>query len=138
VAVANLSQTDGPALLQAGASACISMADSLQWLIAAIQALKRNGVAIPKGMGMAQSPTATMGISELSTREREVLQLLSSGLSNKQIGYQLGISLSTVKNHVHSILNKLKLSRRRETLVWSISERSSQIRSASAACWASR
>ena len=48
----------------------------------------------------------------LTRREIEVLELLVEGLSNKTIAARLGIELPTVKNHVHSILTKLKASRR--------------------------
>ncbi|NMO55171.1 response regulator transcription factor [Actinoplanes sp. TBRC 11911] len=44
--------------------------------------------------------------SLLTHREAEVLALLEQGLMNKQIARRLGISLSTVKNHVHRILQK--------------------------------
>ena len=43
----------------------------------------------------------------LSAREREVLELLVAGLSNKDIGRELGISLHGAKRHVSSIINKL-------------------------------
>jgi DNA-binding NarL/FixJ family response regulator len=48
----------------------------------------------------------------LTSREREIAELLEQGLSNKEIAAQLEIELPTVKNHVHSILTKLKASRR--------------------------
>lgn len=43
----------------------------------------------------------------LTLREREILGLMSQHLSNKQIAKRLGVSLYTVKNHVHHILEKL-------------------------------
>ena len=49
---------------------------------------------------------------KLTRREREILELLSTGLSNKQIALQLSIELSTAKNHVHNILEKLGLHHR--------------------------
>lgn len=50
--------------------------------------------------------------SPLTSREREIAELLEEGLSNKEIAARLQIELPTVKNHVHSILTKLKASRR--------------------------
>lgn len=46
--------------------------------------------------------------AKLTTRETEVLELMSERLSNKQIAKRLKVSLYTVKNHVHSILEKLQ------------------------------
>ena len=43
----------------------------------------------------------------LTGREREVLRLFSAGMSNREIGEALGVVEGTVKNHVHSILQKL-------------------------------
>jgi DNA-binding NarL/FixJ family response regulator len=43
----------------------------------------------------------------LTAREREIVELIGRGLSNKQIAYHLCIALPTVKNHVHNILSKL-------------------------------
>jgi two-component system nitrate/nitrite response regulator NarL len=48
----------------------------------------------------------------LTEREREILQLLSRGESNKAIAQNLKISYDTVKQHVRHILNKLNLSSR--------------------------
>jgi len=50
----------------------------------------------------------------LSKRELQIAGLIDRGLSNKQIARQLGIQASTVKNHVHNILDKLKVHRRGE------------------------
>jgi DNA-binding NarL/FixJ family response regulator len=45
---------------------------------------------------------------DLTTREREVLDLLAEGASNQQIARSLGTSLKTVQNHVSRILDKLQ------------------------------
>jgi len=50
--------------------------------------------------------------SELSTREMQVLKLIVKGMSNKQIGEELGISQSTVKWHVNIVLARLNVSDR--------------------------
>lgn len=49
---------------------------------------------------------------QLTPREREVLQLVQSGMTNRQIARALDLQLSTVKNHVHSVLTKFGVTRR--------------------------
>lgn len=56
----------------------------------------------------------------LSPRELEVITMISEGNSNKMIGNKLGITESTVKVHVKSILSKLGLRTRVEAAVWVI------------------
>ena len=48
----------------------------------------------------------------LTAREREVLRLIDGGLSNKEIASSLHIEVSTVKNHVHNLLEKLHVTSR--------------------------
>lgn len=57
-------------------------------------------------------------IQPLSERELEVLRLLSTGLSNKEIAPLLFISESTVKTHVEHIIDKLGVSDRVQAAVW--------------------
>jgi len=52
----------------------------------------------------------------LTPRESEVLELLGRGLSNKEIGSKLFLSVATVKHHVHHVLEKLKLQRRAQAM----------------------
>ncbi len=52
--------------------------------------------------------------SRLTPREAEIVRLIDEGLSNKQIAARLSIEVATVKNHVHSILEKLEVERRGE------------------------
>lgn len=56
--------------------------------------------------------------SELLPRENEVAQLIALGLESKDISKKLEITLSTVKNHIASIFNKLGLNKRAEIAVW--------------------
>jgi DNA-binding NarL/FixJ family response regulator len=48
----------------------------------------------------------------LTRREREIVELIDGGLSNKEIAQRLSIEVATVKNHVHNLLEKLHVHRR--------------------------
>ncbi|MGA2289950.1 MAG: response regulator transcription factor [Bradyrhizobium sp.] len=54
----------------------------------------------------------------LTTRERQIAQLVASGLSNKDIARHLNIGLATTKTHVHHLLAKLNLERRGQAASW--------------------
>lgn len=56
----------------------------------------------------------------LTSREKEVLKLISRGLSNNEIGIQLNISEGTVRFHVHNILEKLGLENRTQIAIYGI------------------
>jgi two-component system nitrate/nitrite response regulator NarL len=58
----------------------------------------------------------------LTPREREVLQLVSKGLTNKEIGAQLHIAENTVKNHLRNILEKLHLQNRAQAAAYAVRE----------------
>ena len=49
---------------------------------------------------------------QLTKREREIVDLISEGMSNKEIAQQLHIATFTVKSHVHNVLEKLELNTR--------------------------
>ncbi len=66
---------------------------------------------------MSKSST---GVSPLSEREREVLQLVARGHSYKEIGARLFIAEKTVENHVRNILGKLHLNRRQELIRYAL------------------
>lgn len=66
--------------------------------------------------GVASKLAESMAHPELSEREREVLQNIANGRSNKEIGQVLYISENTVKAHVKSILTKLDAMGRTEAI----------------------
>ena len=57
---------------------------------------------------------------ELTEREREVLQCVAKGMSNREIGEALKIAENTVKNHVRSILDKLHLANRAQMAAYAV------------------
>jgi DNA-binding NarL/FixJ family response regulator len=58
----------------------------------------------------------------LTPREREVLQLVTRGMTNKEIGAQLHIAENTVKNHLRNILEKLHLQNRAQAAAYAVRE----------------
>ena len=54
------------------------------------------------------------GDARLTSRELEVLQFIGEGLTNQEIAARLVVEVGTVKNHVHSILEKLNVNNREE------------------------
>ena len=93
-------------------------ADDLLRAIAAVAA----GEAI-FGPGLARralqvlSSSPAPAYAELTRREREVLELIASGLSNHAIAAKLGLSTNTISNHISSIFSKLQVSSRAEAIV---------------------
>ncbi len=69
-------------------------------------ALLQRVTTLSKGRGSIEED------SHLTARELEVLELLERGSANKDIALRLGIEVATVKNHVHNILEKLRVQRR--------------------------
>lgn len=94
---------------------------SLEELISAVRGARRGEVVLRPAVAATLSRIlagvttgrdyGARGVS-LTSRERQVVELIDQGFSNQEIASRLGIKLSTVKNHVHSILEKLHVRRR--------------------------
>lgn len=114
------------AAMRAGAKGYLLKNLSVNKLLASLRALERGEAAISRTM-MARileefalsTPTASPAASPLiglTSREVEVLRELSDGITNQEIAARLYISENTVKNHIHNILDKLRLRNRREAI----------------------
>ena len=111
------------AVAEAGIAGFVTSDASMSELVASIESVARGETLCPPSVvaalmrrlaSLARSWAEEDPIEPLTTREREVLELIDEGLSNKQIAQHLSIELPTVKNHVHHILGKLGVHRRTE------------------------
>jgi two-component system nitrate/nitrite response regulator NarL len=105
---------------EAGACGLVTCDASLMDVLDAIVAAARNEVlttpavtaALLRRVAMLGGELRPHAGPALTRREREVVELIGDGLSNKEIAATLSIELPTVKNHVHNILEKLGVGRR--------------------------
>ncbi|HEY6029121.1 MAG TPA: response regulator transcription factor [Gaiellaceae bacterium] len=112
--------------LQAGASGFVLKDDPPERLLDAIRTVAAGDALLSpavtrrviKQFTRLPSPSAPPGFDELTSREHEVLRLLTQGLSNAEIGAQLFIGETTVKTHVTRILQKLHLRDRAQAIVF--------------------
>ncbi len=112
--------TDIIVCAEAGAAGYVLADASLDVLIEAIVDVLSGRLACPPTIAFdlfrmvgTTRPSQRLDAADFTPREQQVLQLLGSGQSNKEIARSLGIAVSTVKNHVHHILEKSDVSSRR-------------------------
>jgi DNA-binding NarL/FixJ family response regulator len=98
--------------IMSGASAFIPKSAPSQVLINALKVIVAGGTYMPTGIVAALRNADAAAHSELTLRQRRVLELLSTGLSNKRIARELDISEITVKAHVSAIFRKLGVTNR--------------------------
>jgi two-component system, NarL family, response regulator len=101
--------------LEAGAQGYIIKGMPYDSLIAALERVYAGGRFLP--MPVKRALASRTPDSDLSHREREVLQLLATGNSNKKIGELLGITEATVKSHVSTILMRLNAEDRTQAVI---------------------
>jgi two-component system, NarL family, nitrate/nitrite response regulator NarL len=76
---------------------------------------------VTKGETNALVPRNMASLTPLSTRQQSILRCLIQGDSNKSIARKLGISETTAKVHVKSILRKIRVHNRTQAAIWAIS-----------------
>lgn len=84
-------------------------------LLKALHQVRRGSRFLPHAL--IETPQARVPNSHLSQREREVLQLMFEGLSNREIADRLQIKEATVKSHVSVILMRLNVEDRTQAVV---------------------
>jgi two-component system, NarL family, response regulator len=101
--------------LEAGAQGYIIKGMPYDTLIDALERVYAGGRFLPSPVKRALASRTPD--SDLSQRERQVLELLATGNSNKKIGELLGITEATVKSHVSTILMRLNAVDRTQAVV---------------------
>ncbi len=105
-------------VLKSGARAYILKSDAAQDLVAAVSALqchtprftsKIAGMVLEGFLHSAKTSKGTLAAVELTAREREIVQLLAEGKSNKEVATILRISVKTAETHRANVMHKLGL-----------------------------
>jgi DNA-binding NarL/FixJ family response regulator len=124
--VAIVSAIDDPTIicrcLDFGASGFIPKTLGVETIRAAVKRVLDGGIWSPPHVDLERSEDAesAMLIERLATltpQQVRVLMMLSEGLLNKQIAYELGVSEATVKAHVSAILQKLGVDSRTQAVI---------------------
>jgi RNA polymerase sigma factor (sigma-70 family) len=106
--------------MEVSAKGYIDKSASLDDLINAIDSVAKGGIALSPQLtytlfsqlsefARARKKKELIELMVLTPREMEILQMIAAGLSNKEIANQLCLSLYTIKNHVHQMLEKLQV-----------------------------
>jgi DNA-binding NarL/FixJ family response regulator len=126
VPVIVVSANDDPAAIrrcmQFGASGFIPKTLGVEAMRAAISRILGGGVWTPPDVDLsagsdAETAALMARMATLTPQQVRVLMMLSEGLLNKQIAYQLGVSEATVKAHVSAILQKLGVESRTQAVI---------------------
>lgn len=110
------------AALKAGANGYVLKNAEAEEITAAVRAVHRGEPALAPDIAqklitqMTGTPEPQMALEPITDREREVLQLAASGLTNRGIGLELSISDRTVQGHLASIYAKLSVNSRTEAV----------------------
>jgi DNA-binding NarL/FixJ family response regulator len=119
------SENDVIACAEAGASGYVPREGTIADVESVIQSVARGEARFPPKMtagllrrlaDLAAGRESVADGVHLTSRETEIVELIDQGLSNKEIAQRLSIAVSTVKNHVHNILDKLHVERRSEAV----------------------
>lgn len=117
-------------LLRAGVMGCLPAEATVGELARAIVAVGRGEIALPPSvaapaLAALARPTVDdrRAADELTAREREVVDLLVQGRTNKDIAQTMFLSVRTVEAHLRSVYEKLGVRSRTEAVLWAIEHR---------------
>lgn len=126
VVVTSFTETDSVrAALEAGASGYLLKDAGADEVAAAIRAAAAGRMHLDPAVAKALTAslrTPRSAADALTGREREVLVLVASGVTNREIGRRLGVAERTARTHVSNILGKLGLQSRTQAALWAVRE----------------
>ncbi len=116
-------QSDVLEYVRAGVSGFIVKDATIEDFLKTIRSVARGAQVLPSALtgslfsqiidhavnGSQESSDKLMESVRMTRRERQVIELISSGMTNKEIAQKLHLSTYTIKSHVHNILEKLTL-----------------------------
>jgi two-component system, NarL family, response regulator LiaR len=107
-------------MLGAGADAVLAKTLPATALVAALEAIARGEQVVDDGFSGSNGRAAVREAALLTDREAEVLALLATGLSNREIAATLYLSENTVRTHLKSVFRKLGVTNRSRAVAWAI------------------
>jgi two-component system nitrate/nitrite response regulator NarL len=128
VLTASLDRTDHARAVEAGAAGVVHKSADVDEILDATRRLSEGETLLSPeelvemlrlaSQNREEAREARANIEQLTRREREVLQALASGLSNKEIAQKLHMSVDTERTHMMNILNKLGVHSRLQALLF--------------------
>ncbi len=108
--------------IEIGAAGFIPKTMDLDAMRAAIATVLAGGLWLPPDLGPAtstdpESADIIRRLASLTPQQMRVLMMLSEGLLNKQIAFELSVSEATIKAHVSAILQKLRVESRTQAVI---------------------
>ncbi len=128
VLTASLDRTEHARAVEAGATGVLHKSADVDMILDATRRLGEGGTLLSEdeliallrlaGQEREEAVEARASIEQITPREKEVLQKLAEGLSNKEIAAELHMSVDTERTHMMNILNKLGVHSRLQALLF--------------------
>jgi two-component system nitrate/nitrite response regulator NarL len=116
--------------MRAGFHGYVTKDTQLSDLVVAIEAAMAGNMMVPHNLASAaagartpEQRDAVMLAKHLTTREKDILRLLTQGRSGEEIAQHLSISRNTVRTHIQNILTKLQVHSRLEAAAFAVTHR---------------
>jgi len=105
-----------------GASGFIPKSSGTEFILDAVHTIQAGEIWLPDGINLEDETSSEANdliqkVQSLTPQQMRVLSMLTEGLLNKQIAYELGVSEATVKAHVSAVLLKLGVDSRTQAVI---------------------